>query len=159
MEKYRGIYRGVRPVLASASGFGEVEITIDDRLIRLRVATGKGVHSESMFAAAFREMTAEETKEMVETETPDECAVVGYLHSSGAPAFIFVTEHATGHVGLFVPPQGLEGINEPMPHLNEVAVAAGELDKLIAAIERDCGAGTTPRLSNGGYAPASRRPN
>ena len=60
MKEFYGMYRGFTPTDESAVGIGELELTIGDEGLKVRIATGLGIQEESIPLHQFALMTTEE---------------------------------------------------------------------------------------------------
>ena len=159
MKRFFGKYVGLNFSSDSELGLGEFEVTISERKISSRLATGNGIQTESIATAGFRPLSDAEIGEDAQKSPEDaHLSVAGFRHQTGNPSLYFLTDAEKGIRALFVVTGGLAGFLDPIPLLDEAGVAQGELDKLIALAEGS-DKGMLPRLANGGRAPGSNKPD
>lgn len=152
MKAYEGIYLGFSPTDESAVGFGEMEITISEKDVEVRMATGLKIQEEKISVADFVPMTEQEVKEVFKDGSEYPMRTVGFKTEEGFPRLLFVNDPAENECGLIVRTGGMGEILGPTVLWSPFQVARGDYEKAVQSIEQTAGKDVLPRLRNGGKA-------
>lgn len=157
LKDLMGTYIGLAPTDESALVLGEIEITIDEKTVKIRMATGLTVQEEEVAADQLEAMTHEEAISLYEDGAPENhvARTVGFKPKGGVNGvgFFFTLDPAEGEFGLIVR-GGLADLLGPTVLFAPSHVAAGLHEKAFAEMEKAAGMiGALPRLSNAGKAP------
>lgn len=154
MNEFRGTYIGFSPTDESDVGFGELEITIDERLLKFRMATGLEIRKEEIPIDDLMPMTPEEAAAIWQKDTPGDIAsrTIGFKGSSESPQFFFIKDPKEDEFGILVR-IGMGDILGPTILFSPSQVGSGRHEKFFLAVEQKFGrSGVIPRLKNNGRA-------
>lgn len=152
LAQYKGVYMGFSPTDESAVGYGEMEFTISDKDMKIRVATGTSIHEEKTSIAEFVPMSVNEVKEMYREGSVYPARTVGFRGKAGFPKLLFLKDPVPEEFGLIVYTGGAGDVLGPTVLFNSAQIARGDYEKAIQNMEHMVGEGVLPLLRNGGKA-------
>jgi|GEM_PF-1722398 len=90
LSEHTGVYRGFGPTDDSALKIGEIEMTISNDKVSVRMATGSEIQSIELPVDDFRPMTRAEVESFYPTSTEFTARSFGFKDVSGYPQFLFL---------------------------------------------------------------------
>lgn len=151
MNQFMGVYRGFAPTDESAVALGEIEATITEETIVVRMATGLKIEEERLSRSEFVPMTpVEVAAEYQDSDAGRAIALntVGFRGDAGYPKLLF-SQNPDGPE-LVVRTGGMGEMLGPTVLFSPTQVARGLFDGAIVAIEKEMGRPVIPRLEHGG---------
>ncbi len=150
MLNFKGVYTGFSPVFHSLTGLGEIEITIGDETIKVRLATGRGIEELELKVGDFKPADADKFNDLVQTNEEYAGRVVVFRHDSGYPILFFLKDPTDEECALIVLAGSVVDESGPTMLCNASQVEKGSLDRLLNIVEIEALRGVTPRLRNNG---------
>lgn len=146
-KHYFGTYRGFSVMSGFSTESGEVEISIDSHLIKIRTATGISIEEEVVPMNSIRKLSEEEVQShYVHRDSERYKRVDGFRAGGDGVTFLFCREPDIGEPMLLVLPGEFIG----MLCFGPEQIADGAFDKMIKEIIEEEGENVFPRLTYGG---------
>ena len=155
MKEFQGTYLGFTATDESNAGVGEIEVVIDDNLVKIREATGLTIDESRAPVSDFKLLSKEEFRSILTAGSEaDRDKVINSVTAfgciSGYPKYLFFYKNEKGDFLLLIIRGDLGDIFGPTKLFGPSMVARGDFEKAILHIEASAGKGSIPRLRNGG---------
>src|SRR3989338_2957733 len=150
MKDFKGTYTGFCPVFESATGIGEIEITVGEETIKVRLATGRGISELELKVGDFKPADADKFNDVVETGEEYTGRVIVFRHDSGHPVLFFLKDPTNDECALMIMTGSIADRFGPTMFCNASQFENGLFDQLLNIVEREDLKGATPRLRNNG---------
>jgi hypothetical protein len=155
LKQFYGVYRGFAPTDESPIAMGELEITIDEAALKLRMATGLKIDSDEVPLYNLELMTKDDMREVYQEGSPFIDKSVGFKYR--CIKFVFLPNPGDD-IGLLVRGNEMADMLGPTVLWNPEQVGRGLYQKACEDLEKAEGPGCFPTLAANGRMPDTYKP-
>ncbi len=154
LKELVGVYVGFSPTDESAVQLGEMEMTITENTVKLRMATGLEIQETSFPTDLLAPLSGEELEHWhkVNEHFRGRISVFRGLKNRSSMLILFVENPAANEPAVNMTTGTMGDIICPTILLSEAQVARGDYETAIQRLEAQVRVGCFPRLRNGGRA-------